>query len=335
MKGTDEINKRFQKKIENTLRLYPELNGFYYFLGNKSIRTTNTYIKRIATFIEYTGKRNFSELMFDDFSGFMIKMKTNLDGSSATSSQMIGAYSALKKFGKYLVASEQLPSNPMDHIDRPKPVESQETIKKRELGYLEKKEINKFVGNIDIGVGSHKARARQEKWKERDLAIVMIFLNTGMRCSALISLDITDVDFTNNTVIVTDKGSKVTKYELTDELMSIIKKWIEKRNEILKDIQEDALFISNRKQRISDKAVEGVVRKYASNIEGKNISPHKLRATFGTQVLNATGDLYLTQQAMGHSSPKTTELYIRGQKNPTKKTSEIMKNLTMKNLKDL
>lgn len=108
-----------------------------------------------------------------------------------------------------------------------------------------------------------------------------------------------------------------------------------KRNEILGDIQEDALFISNRKQRISDKSVSRFVHKYASDIQGKSISPHKLRATFGTQILNATGDLYLTQKAMGHSSPKTTELYIRGQKNPTKKTSEIMKNLTMKNLKDL
>ena len=61
------------------------------------------------------------------------------------------------------------------------------------------------------------------------------------------------------------------------------------------------------------------------NIDGKNITPHKLRATYGTQLYEKTGDLYMVQECMGHSSPKTTELYIRGKKSEFAKTaSEIM-----------
>lgn len=335
MKGTDARDQKVLNEIKNILQQHPSLQGFYYFINNRSIRTTCEYMRKISLFIKYTNNKSFDNLTLDDFTGFLTESRYNFDGSKATSSKLIVTYSALKKFGKYLVASGQLQSNPMDHVDRPKPVESQETIKKRETGYLDKKEINKFVKNVNNGIGSSRSKLRQEKWKERDLAIIMIFLNTGMRRSALVSLDMTDINFENRTITVTDKGSKVTTYDLSEELMNIILNWIMKRDEILGDIFEDALFISNRKQRISSDSVRDIVRKYASNIEGKNISPHKLRATFGTQVLNATGDLYLTQQAMGHRSPKTTELYIRGQKNPTKKTSEIMKNLTMKNLKDL
>lgn len=335
MKGVLESEIKVRKKIDNLLEENERLKGFYSFIGNKSVKTSYNYLHFMKDFLKYIGDKDFSELTLDDFTGFLMKKQFSNKGLPVSSSQKIGVYSALKKFGKYLVASEQLQSNPMDHIDRPKPTESQETIKKREIGYLDKKEINKFVKNINTGVGSDRSKLRQEKWKERDLAIAMVFLNTGMRCSALVSLDVSDFDFVNDTLTVTDKGSKVTTYDISEELTELIERWMVKRSEILGDIQEDALFISNRKQRISSDSVLAIIHKYTDNIQGKSISPHKLRATFGTQILNATGDLYLTQKAMGHSSPKTTELYIRGQKNPTKKTSEIMKNLTMKNLKDL
>ena len=73
-----------------------------------------------------------------------------------------------------------------------------------------------------------------------------------------------------------------------------------------------------------------VVNKYASNIKGKHITPHKLRATYGTQLYEATKDIYFVQECMKHSNPKTTELYIRGNKNQTKKASDIMRSITIK-----
>jgi integrase len=72
-----------------------------------------------------------------------------------------------------------------------------------------------------------------------------------------------------------------------------------------------------------------IVNKYAANIKDKHITPHKLRATYGTHLYNETKDVYFVQNCMGHSSPKTTETYIRGIKNTTKAASDIMKKITI------
>ena len=70
-----------------------------------------------------------------------------------------------------------------------------------------------------------------------------------------------------------------------------------------------------------------LIKKYSAGIDGKNITPHKLRATYGTQLYNKTGDIYFVQDCMGHHSPKTTENYVREKKQNTKKASDIMSKL--------
>ena len=266
----------------------------------------------------------------DDFSGYMMKIQKNQNGENSTSSYKIAAYSALKKYGKYLVASNQLERNPMDYIDRPKPVESEKTISKREIGYLSKKEISKYVTSVEYGAGTSRSRNRQKNWKERDMAIIMIFLNTGIRCSALMKIDIDSIDFEKRTLTVTDKEELVNQYDLSEELLDIVKVWIDKRKDILNGSETDALFISNRKTRMDQRSIYDVVKKYAEGIKGKHITPHKLRATYGTQLYDATRDIYFVQGCMKHSNPKNTELYIRVTKNQTKTASDIMKNITMR-----
>lgn len=330
MNGNLEYEKKYQRKIDNILESNKSLYGFYSFIGDKSISTIYNYLLDINSFLSYVNNKNVSELNVDDFAGYMMKIQRNKNGERTTSSYRIAVYSALKKYGKYLVASNQLEKNPMDFIDRPKPIESQNTIAKREIGYLSKHEIPKYVKTIEKGIGTERSKKRQKEWKERDLAIVMIFLNTGIRCSALMKIDLDSIDFKNKTLTVTDKESYVNCYELSDELLDIIKGWIIKRDEILKGEKVDALFISNRKTRMDQASIYRIVNKYASNIKGKHITPHKLRATYGTQLYDATKDIYFVQECMKHSNPKTTELYIRGIKNHTKKASDIMKNITIK-----
>ena len=114
---------------------------------------------------------------------------------------------------------------------------------------------------------------------------------------------------------------------MSDETIRILNNWLEKRKRLLNDKLEDALFISNQRTRIEQTSVYRIVNKYAKEIEGKHITPHKLRATYGTQLYNATKDIYFVQQCMNHSNPKTTETYIRGVKNTTKTASDIMTNL--------
>lgn len=328
MTGNIEYDKKYQNKINNLLASNKNLNGFYSFIGDKSISTVYNYLLHINRFLTYAHKPT-NQLNVDDFSGYMLMLQKTTNGEKTTSSYRINAYSALKKYGKYLVASHQLTQNPMTFMDRPKPVESQKTIKKREIGYLSKKEITKYVATVEHGVGTTRSQNRQKNWKERDLAIIMIFLNTGIRCSALMKIDVDDINFETKTLTVTDKEESVNIYELSDELLDIVNEWLIKREQLLDGEDIEAMFISNRKQRMEQTSIYKVVKKYAANIQGKHITPHKLRATYGTQLYDATKDVYFVQQCMKHQNPKTTELYIRGKKNQTKKASEIMGRLTI------
>ena len=181
---------------------------------------------------------------------------------------------------------------------------------------------------VESGVGNHISKARQMNWKNRDKAIIILFLTTGIRCSALVKIDMNDIDFEHNVLQVTDKEDKVNRYEISPYVMDILLEWINDRKNILgDDTTQNALFVSNQKNRITQKSVSRIVNKYASDINGKHITPHKLRATYGTQLYNKTRDIYFVQKCMNHNSPQTTERYIRGGDDVTKRAFNIMESV--------
>lgn len=322
MKGTEEYELKYKNKIDKTIQNNPDkpyLKGFYNYMGNRmAVSTKYDYINYVVNFINFINK-DIAELNLDDYTNFLSQIEDK------TSSYQISVYSGLKKFANYLLDSKKVSDNPMKRIARPSFFEEEETVNKREIGYLDKKEIKKYLYTVKNGTGTRRSKARQENWRERDLLIILLFLSTGMRCSALYKLDVDSIDLNNQLLISNEKGKKIRKHDLSDELVESISNWLEKRKEILGDNKENALFISNQKTRMDQTSISRVVKKYSSGIINKNITPHKLRATYGTQLLQATNDIYFVQDCMGHTNPKTTELYIRGQKQENrKKASEIM-----------
>lgn len=322
MDGKTDYENKLMHYIQVRLNKYPEyLTGYYNFIGvNKTLQTRYNYITLVSTFMD-TVNKDIKDLTMDDFSNYISKIY-----STKSSSYAITSYASLKLFGRYLLASRRMEYDPMEYLERPKYRETIQMVKKRELGVLEKNEIKKYTHNLKTGVGSSRAKARQEKYKDRDMLIVMLFLTTGMRCSALMRLDVKDIDFDNKKLIIYDKGNKIKEYDITENVFDILISWIDCRKSILGEEEQEALFISNRKNRITQKSISDIVKKYSAGIE-KNITPHKLRATFGTQVYAATKDIYYTQQCMGHSSPQTTELYVRGETKNTKQAASIMSKL--------
>lgn len=324
--GKEEYNKNKENKIEKLIESNPGLEGFYYFISEKSNDTIYNYLLKIEDFL-IQSKKNPEELNFDDFTRHMLKAKRTKTGKTSTASYRVVTYQALKLYGKYLVVKGILNSNPMDMIERPSAKDSQETIEKRERGFLSEDEIKQYLNAVKTGVGNSSSRKKQKRWRERDLAIITLLLTTGMRCSALYKIDVNDIDFENQKLLVTDKGSKVKEYRLANDVLNNLRNWVTKRN-MLMSVEEqnatNALFISHRRTRITTNAISDIVSKYAVAIEGKNITPHKLRATYGTQLYNATKDIYFVQECMSHASPTTTERYIRGQKNKTEEASAIM-----------
>lgn len=327
MSGMQEITKQHIHMMNSILKDKPEyFRSFVNFMNDSSIRTKYNYLNHIVAFMEYTQK-NPEELTFDDFNNYMNIVAYKEDGSKTSSSYQINIYSSLKKFCEYLYVSNKLSSNYMLYIKRPKAKESQETIVKREKGYLTERELKRYIRNVEIGAFSTH-RVQSMEWDIRDKAIILTFLCTGIRNSALRMIDLKDVNLKEQVIIVTDKGEKVRKFDIPDSVCEAIKEWLECRKKIMAGYECDALFVSRQKRRLNSGTVLHIVRRYAENIiDGKNITPHKLRATYGTQLYNKTGDIYFVQECMGHSSPKVTELYIRDKKENTKRAGDIMDKL--------
>lgn len=327
MDGNKAYKNQFARRIDGLVMANPSenyLRGFSNFLSKSSESTVYNYMNYALGFMKAVNKKP-EELTLDDYTAYLASL------TNETASYQIAVYSALKKFSIYLVASKRNLENHMQYIERPKFRETQETKTKREKGSLNSKEISIYLSSVDKGIGSQKAIARQREWKERDIAITQVFLNTGMRCSALYKLDVANVDFEQKNIMVMDKGGKIQSYNLNDDTLNKIALWLDKRKQLLNNEEETALFISNQRKRMDQSSIGRVVHKYAENIEGKNITPHKLRATYGTQLYEQTRDIYFVQECMGHNNPKTTELYIRGQKEGNRKrAADIMSKIINK-----
>ena len=320
--ATNVYDEKWQRKLIGLIAKYPNysLQGFVNFNTKLSYKSLHGYTYAIIRFMESI-RKPVKDIDFDDYINYMASIR------EMSPSGQIVIYSALKKYSKYLCVSGRVDKDYMTMIERPISTERQSIIAKREKGFLSDEEIPKYLQNVRNAAGYREAKY----WKERDMLLVQLFLNTGLRCSGVWKLNLSDIDFENRVLITTEKRGKVRTYILTDELIDLINEWLEARDSrAIKG--EEALFVSERGTRLSVERIAEIIHAYASNINGKNITPHKLRATFGTQVYSATKDIYLTQIAMGHSSPSTTELYIRGQANKSMAVAaDIMRNITMKN----
>jgi site-specific recombinase XerD len=136
-----------------------------------------------------------------------------------------------------------------------------------------------------------------------------MFLGTGIRNSELVGLNVDDINFEDYSFVVTRKGGNRTILYINEEVATALKEWLKHRSQI-KDLDpnEKALFLSLQNKRITTRAIQLLVKKYAKVVTPlKKITPHKLRSTFGTNLYNETGDIYLVADFLGHSDVNTTK----------------------------
>ena len=147
------------------------------------------------------------------------------------------------------------------------------------------------------------------KQKYRDIAIVTLLLGTGVRVSELVGLNISDIDFKNNGIRILRKGGNEMIVYFGEEVEKALRDYLEISRNAITPLSghEDALFLSGQRKRISVDAVEKMVKKYASAISAKTITPHKLRSTYGTALYRETGDIYLVADVLGHADVNTTK----------------------------
>ena len=153
----------------------------------------------------------------------------------------------------------------------------------------------------------------QQKYQKitakRDFALLSLFLGTGIRVSECVGMNLTDVDFENNAFVVTRKGGNQVVLYFSPEVADALADYMEERKNVeTLPGHEDALFLSLQRKRITQRAVQNLVKKYAAVAAPlkPKISPHKLRSTYATNLYNETGDIYLVADVLGHSSVDTT-----------------------------
>ena len=209
---------------------------------------------------------------------------------------------AVRGLFRHLFKKKIIPANPAELIDFPK-------IHEKTITTLEVDEIAKLLDEVDSGEGLNP---RQQKFhqhtKKRDAAIITLLLGTGMRVSECVGLDITDIDFEINGVRVIRKGGDEMILYFGNEVEEALKIYLQIRQAApTKSGHENALFLSLQNRRLTDRAIQNLVKKYSQVITKlKNISPHKLRSTFGTQLYAETGDIYLVANVLGHADVNTT-----------------------------
>ena len=212
-------------------------------------------------------------------------------------------YASLRAFYKYLFADGLIDSNVAALVPLPK-------MHEHAIIRLDVDEVARILDVAESGDALPRSYQKYHNiTKKRDLAMLSLFLGTGIRISECVGLNIDDFDFEQNAFVIARKGGKEVILYLSDEVAGTLKDYLEERKKIeALPGHENAFFLSIQRRRITQRAVENMVKKYASIAAPlkKKISPHKLRSTFGTNLYRETGDIYLVADVLGHSDVNTT-----------------------------
>ena len=209
---------------------------------------------------------------------------------------------AVRGLFHYLYSKEKISANPAELVSFPK-------IHEKAITTLEPDEIAKLLDEVESGEKLTPQQKRfHQQTKVRDAAIITLLLGTGMRISECVGLDLDHIDFDTNGIKVTRKGGDEMILYFGSEVESALRAYLEIRSEAVTQAgHENALFLSLQNRRITARAIQNLVKKYASLVTKlKNISPHKLRSTFGTQLFAETSDIYLVANVLGHADVNTT-----------------------------
>ena len=210
---------------------------------------------------------------------------------------------SLRSLFDYLFKNGHVEANIVTLIELPK-------LHEKPILRLEADEMQKMLDTVLTGEGLTDRQQKLLKFTgTRDKALLLLFLGTGIRVSECVGLNLSDIDLELKAFVVTRKGGDQSILYFPDQVADALQEYLQERQQIVPlDGHEEALFLSLQKRRITQRAVQNLVKKYAQIAAPlkKRISPHKLRSTFGTNLYQETGDIYLVADVLGHSDVNTT-----------------------------
>ena len=275
-----------------------DLRVFFEFIQRENPSLKNTSIRDFPiSILERIGREDIEEYL--DFLTYYEK-----DGQVFTNDARGKArkLSAVRSLFKYFYTSEILTKDVTALVPLPK-------LHEKPIVRLDSDEVAKMLTKADSGAELTRSQQRfHDKTRLRDMAILTLLLGTGIRVSECVGLDLDDLDFREKGMLVHRKGGNESIVYFGDEVEAALKDYLEQRKQILpKEGHEKALFLSLQNRRITVRAVENLVKKYAGLATSlKKITPHKLRSTYGTSLYRETGDIYLVADVLGHKDVNTT-----------------------------
>ena len=274
---------------------------------NYSERTISSYGADLREFEDYLKKTDaeldFTKVHADHVRGWIASLMDN--GKAAT--YVNRKLSSLRSFYRFLLRRKEVTVNPMVKIVGPK--------KKKPLpSFVREKDMDRLLDELSFGEGFEGCR---------DRIILELFYATGMRLSELIGLNDVDVDFSARLIKVTGKRNKQRLIPFGDELAEDLLIYIKVRNETFPEKEKDAFFVCKSGKRVYPMQVYRLVKRNLSKVVTlKKRSPHVLRHTFATAMLNDNAELKAVQELLGHESLATTEVYTHATFEELKKVYE-------------
>ena len=240
----------------------------------------------IETFISFLYLNKDELLTIDIIRKFISVLRSNRSQSSIRR-----IISNLKMYFDYLTDNKIISKNLFTEISTPK-------IEKKLPSVATLEEIDLMIEKVDS----------KSKLGKRDIAIIELIYSAGLRVSEVNNLNLADVDLSMNQAVIFGKGSKYRSVIFSQSTSNILKEYLNIRESY--EAKEKSFFLSNSGKRLSIRSVQHIIKKYIK-IAGLNpkYHTHTLRHSFATHLLDGGADLRVVQELLGHSSPKTTEIY--------------------------
>ncbi len=201
--------------------------------------------------------------------------------------------SSIRSFYKYLIRQQIVASNPAQDVKAPR------TDKKLPLT-CDSEQIDQLL----------KARPDDDDLRVRDLAMFELMYSSGLRLAELASLDVEQVDLQQKQMMVTGKGSKSRYLPIGSKAIAALQKWLKRRVQYVKQPQQKALFLSKSGKRLAHRSIQSRLNQLIkAQALGMHVSPHMLRHSFATHLLESSADLRAVQELLGHADISTTQIY--------------------------